>query len=148
MKTFAKVSILIIFLVFSSSCYKDVEFVELQTASVNIENNVGIITLVLKVNNPNFYTIQIIESDVDIYMNGTHLGLINNEQNIKLNSNSESIIELPIEINILDLVFNVPNIWNLFKAGEITFKFKGNITGKTFFGQKEFEILEEKTISL
>ena len=148
MKTLAKVSILIVFLALSSGCYKDVEFVEFESAKVNVENNVGIITLIVKLNNPNFYVIRIVESDVDIYMNGTHLGLISSKQDINLPSNSELIIELPIEVNILDLIFNVPNIWNLFKNDEVKFKFDGTITGKTFFGQKEFEISEEKSISL
>ena len=148
MKILAKISILIVFILFTSGCYQDVEFVKLETARVKVENNVGVITLVMKVNNPNFYTIQIVESDVDIYMNGSHLGLINSKQNIKLQSKSESIIELPIEVNILDIIFNVPNIWNLFKAEEVVFKLEGTIKGKTFFGQKEFNISEEKTISL
>lgn len=149
MKNFAKLSIIIIFLAFSlSGCYKDVEFVELETASVKGENNVGVITLFVKINNPNFYKIQIVESDIDIYMNGSHLGLITSDQNIELPANKETTVELPIEVNILDLVLNVPNIWKLFKANEATFKLEGTIVGKVLVGKKEFEISEEETVSL
>lgn len=148
MKSIAKISILFVFLALTSGCYKSIEYVELESASVEVENNVGVINLIVKLNNPNFYPINISESDLDIYMNGTHLGLINTKLNIKLASNSESVAEIPIEVNILDLIFNVPNIWSLFKAKEVTFKFKGTITGKTIIGQKEFEIDEEETISL
>jgi LEA14-like dessication related protein len=148
MKSFAKVGILFVFLALTSGCYKSIEFVKLESASVNIENNVGVINLTIKLNNPNFFPINISESDLDIYMDGTHLGLINSDLNVKLAANSESVVEIPIEVNILDLIFNVPNIWSLFKAEEVTFRFKGTITGKTIIGQKEFEIDEEETISL
>ncbi|MBN2892136.1 MAG: LEA type 2 family protein [Bacteroidales bacterium] len=148
MKLATKIGILFLFLILSSGCYKDVEFVELESANIKVEDNVGVINLFVKISNPNFYSIQIVESDVDIYLNGTHLGLVSNKQDIKLPANSETVIELPIEVNILDLILNVPNIWNLFKSNDVTYKIEGTIVGKVLFGQKEFQISEEKNISI
>ncbi len=148
MKSFAKVTILFLFLISLTACYKDVEYVDFNGANVEVEDNVGVITLFVKLKNPNFYTIKIVQSDIDIYLNDKHLGIITTEHNVVLPKKSETIVELPIEINILDLVFNVPNIVKIFKSQELKLGFEGTITGKVLFGQKQFFISEEQIISL
>lgn len=149
MKIATKLNILFIFLALSlTSCYKEVEFVSLESAKLDIKDNTGYIILTAKMHNPNFYSIQIEKSDIDVFINNNHLGLISSDQNIKLPANKETIIEIPIAVNLLDLVLNIPNIWSLFRQDEITLKFYGTINGKTLFGSKQFKIAEDKTIFL
>jgi len=94
MRTLAKVSIIILMLTFLNGCYKQVDFVGLKSASFSSTNPNGNILLFVEVNNPNFYSIKIIESDLDIYIDGSHLGKIQGTHEIKIHSKEETIVEI------------------------------------------------------
>jgi len=148
MKNFAKIIFLLLFVVINSNCNKDIEYVSFESASIGLDNNVGVISIYVKLKNPNSYAIHIVDTEVDIYMNGTSLGLIKNSHDIKIPSKVISVVEIPIRIDLLDLVINIPNIYKLFKAKEVTFKVEGKIVAKTPLSNKEFFISEEQKVSI
>lgn len=148
MKTFAKVSIIILMLTFLSSCYKDVDFIGLKSASFSNSNNNGNILLFVEVDNPNFYAIKIVESDLDIYLDDNHLGEIQGTHKVKIPSNATSVVEIQVQVNITDVIFNVGNIFDLIKNEDTELKIKGTITAKAFFVKKTVNIDETTDLSL
>ncbi len=145
---FAKISIIFLLLVLFSSCYKDITYTNLETAKFSSKNEYGNIILYIKLNNPNFYSVQIVESDLNLYLNDTHLGEIKGDYEIKIPSKTETIIELPLKIKLTDLIFNVGNVINLIKNKDTKISVNGSITGKAFFFKNEVDINEETNISL
>ncbi|MBN2664677.1 MAG: LEA type 2 family protein [Bacteroidales bacterium] len=148
MKIFAKVSIIILMLTFLTGCYKQVDFVGLKSASVSNTNTNGNILLFVEVDNPNFYPIKIVESDIDVYVDNTHLGKIKGIHKIKIPSKGPSIVEIPVKVNIADIIFNVGNIFDLVKNQQTELRISGTITAKALFIKKTIQIDEVSEISL
>ncbi len=149
MKNVANLILLLIILTFSlTSCYKDVEFVRIESVDADFDGNVSVLTFEVRINNPNSFKINIVESNIDIFLNDKHLAVLKSEHDILLPANKESVIQLPIEINILDVIFNIPNIWSLLKSSQATFKFDGYVVGKFIFGKKKIKVSEERVLSL
>jgi len=146
MKVSAKISIIILFVTILTGCYKNIEFVGLESFDVSPTSQN--IKLYVKVNNPNFYSIKIVETDLDIYLNDKHLGEIQGEHKIKIPANKDYVAELPIKVNLADLLFNAGNFKDLLKDEETIVKVQGTITGKVFFFKKTININEETNISL
>lgn len=148
MKIFAKVSIIILMLIFLTGCYKQVDFVGLKSASYSNTNSNGNILLYVEVDNPNFYPIKIVESDLDIYINNNHLGKIKGTHKIKISSKGTSIVEIPIKINVADVIFNVGNIFDLVKNEDTELRISGSITAKALFIKKIIQIDEISNFSM
>jgi LEA14-like dessication related protein len=147
MKPFAKINIFILLTLLTFSCYKPVEFIEVQKIGFNFKNNQGAINIFLKIYNPNFYKIKIIKSDLDIYLNKRHLGKLDNIENISIAGQDTSLAEINLELKMADILLNADNFYQIIKnpAGS-TVKILGTITGKTIFGKKTIHIDETKKI--
>ncbi len=147
MKKFAKISIIFFITALTFSCYKPLELGEVKSVNLNFDDDDGQLEVFLEITNPNFYSITIVESNLDVYLNGTHLGKIKDSQNVKIPANSSTIVQLNMHINLQDVLSNVFNLITLFSEDSDTdVKIEGTITGKTFFGKKEIPINEEKTM--
>ncbi len=133
---------------FLSSCYKDVEFVELKSADFSTSNTKGEIMLHIKVNNPNFYAIKLKESDLDIYINDTHIGKIEEKLSINIPAKSDKTIDIPLTISITDILFNFGNFKDFATNQEVTVKVKGTVTGKVLFFTKTIKIDKETELTL
>ncbi len=148
MKNVANLTILLIFLTFSStSCIKNVEFVEIESVNVGIENFDGVFTFFVKIYNPNSFRINIAESNIDIYMNNKYIGNLTTDNKIKIKAQKNSVIELPVKIKMVDFITNVPNALKILKSQEAVFKFEGTLVGKCCFAKKEIKINETKRLS-
>ena len=148
MKSFAKISIIVLMITFLNSCYKQVEFVELKSADFSTSNSKGEIMLHIKISNPNFYAIKLKESDLDIYLNDTHIGKIDDKLSINIPANSDEIIDIPLTIGIADILFNFGNLKDFATNKEVTVKVKGTVTGKALFFTKTMEINKETDLIL
>jgi LEA14-like dessication related protein len=143
-----KISIIFLFTVIFSGCYKQVEFKELETVTIDMNNSEGSFILFIKLNNPNFFPIKITESDLNFSVNNINFGQVNSKQKIKLPANTETIIEVPIKLSITGLLFQYNELINIFKNKEANFKIKGNIIAQAFFIKKTIDINQEKIVSL
>jgi len=148
MKNIAKIIIFLLLTTITFSCYKQIEFTEFESVDVDLKKNDGEIILYVKINNPNFYKVKIIEADLKVYMNDKFLGDVNDIDEIVLPARNETIVEIPLKINIMNILFNAGNISNFFSDSEnVDISIKGDVIGKTIFGKKEMEIDQEKGIS-
>ncbi len=148
MKNFAKIAIFILISTITFSCYKPLEFSNFESANMDFNNSHGQIILKVKVKNPNFYKIKIIKTNLEVFINDDSLGEINDDLNVSIAANSSASIEIPMNINLTDIISNTGNFLTFFsKSYSTKIKVEGTVIGKTFFGKKKIKINQQKTIS-
>ncbi|MEA3450734.1 MAG: LEA type 2 family protein [Bacteroidota bacterium] len=148
MKNIAKIIIFLLITTITFSCYKQVEFTEFESADFDMKKNKGKIILYIKMNNPNFYKVKIVETDLRIYLNDKYLGDVKDINQIILPVRNETIVEIPLQITLMNIFFNAGNISDFFlDSKDLKIKIEGDVVGKTIFGRKKMEVNHEKNIS-
>ena len=145
MKNIAKVNIFVLITVILASCYKPVEFVEVERANLSVGDNTNNeLIMTIKIYNPNFYKLKITHSDLDLYINDTKIGEINNHETYTLAANDTSLVEMGMDINLVNIISGLGSLW---KSDNKNVKIDGYVTAKTFFGSKNIRIEQSKNIN-
>lgn len=145
MKNFAKIAIFILISTLTFSCYKPLEFSGIDSTNIKLGDNQNPLTITVKVKNPNFFKIKIVQADLNVYLNDKFFTEIKDDFDITISPNSDSEIEIPINLNIGNLISNAGNLMNLFSTqNQTTYRIKGTIVGKTFFGKKKIRIDQQE----
>lgn len=143
MKTLAKLNILVLILIFFTSCYKTVEFVNVEKTDFNFGKGNNELILHFKLYNPNFYNLKIIHSDLKVFLNGTHIGDITSDEVFELKSKDTTLTNFNMDVNFVDIIGGLGQI---IKSNNSEIRVKGYITAKTLLGKKIIEIDQKKSI--
>ncbi len=131
-------------MVILTSCYKPVEFVEIKKADLSVGNNANNeLMMTMKIYNPNFYKLKITNSDIDVYINDTKIGEINNHETYTLAARDTSLIEMGMDINLVNII---SGLGNLLGRDDKNLKIDGYVTAKTLFGSKNIRIEQSKNL--
>lgn len=97
-----------------------------------------------KIYNPNNYTIKIKPSDLNVYFDDTHMGVIHLNKTIKLKKKQELFVDAPFTATLVD--GTLFKILKFALRGKIQLKLKGKVKAGVFIFSKKFDIEEKTTI--
>lgn len=83
------------------------------------------IDVVLEVENKGNLDIDLKKMAFDIYANGTHVALVNQDVQVSIKPNNKTELPLTISFNPKQVVGNILNILNQTSFNDISFRFKG-----------------------
>jgi len=141
MKRFAKLNILLLILTFFASCYKPIEFINVEEAKINVGKGANEFVLHMNLYNPNFYTVKIVHSDLKVSVNNTNIGDITSDDVFELKGKDTTLTDFKMNLNVMDILGGIGNI---FKSQDSEIRIKGYITAKTLFGKKIIEIDQKR----
>lgn len=138
--------------VFFTSCvdYTDVEIIGLKGLQLEKINQSGIKAKVsLQIKNPNNYNISIVNSDLDLYVNGNKLGKAELKNKIILKKNSNEINQFIVESNFTNAGMAVlPSLLSAITKKNIPLKIVGTIKGKAFWVTKKIPVEFSENVPL
>lgn len=104
MNFFKKIGYLLVLLfVFTACSFEDVQFREAENFKLNkIEGRTISVSFDAILNNPNGYTLKVKPSSFDLYINGSHVGIIQLDEKIKIIKRSESTVAVPVTAELLN----------------------------------------------
>lgn len=143
MKSLAKLNILILILIFFTSCYKPVEFVNVEKTDFNFGKGNNELILHFNLYNPNFYNLKIIHSDLKVSVNGTKVGDVTSDEVFELKSKDTTLTDFKMDLNLMDIIGGLGQI---IKSDNTELRVTGYITAKTLFGKKIIKIDQNKSI--
>lgn len=144
---------LLLLILFVSSCslYEEVEMLGVQSYEFeSAENSMIKASVVFKINNPNFYSINFKKSDFHVFLDKDELGTAGMVKDMKILKKTEKDYTLELLINQNDLEkMAMPLIKKALFQKMITFKITGQAKCKVWgiFGKK-IDINESKEISI
>ena len=100
--------------------YQDVDHFSLQKAGLKQT----IVVLDIRLYNPNNYRLKLKNADLDVFLNGNHLGKMTVKESTSFIAND--ITELPVILDV-DLMNVLPNAFQILINKEVTIKLSGNI---------------------
>ncbi|MDZ4750286.1 MAG: LEA type 2 family protein [Flavobacteriales bacterium] len=137
-------STLILFLTLTlSSCkiYQDVDVIEVENVVFREFDIEGAEAEVwLRIKNPNSYKVVLTESNIDLYLEGKHMGQVQLLENMVVPKKSLSTQVMKVEVtydNMEDLLGNV--LMFLFKENFVL-EAKGHVKGKALFVAKKVDV--------
>ncbi len=104
MNFFKKMGCLLVLLfVFTACSFEDVQFREAENFKLNkIEGRTISVSFDAILNNPNGYNLKVKPSSFDLYINGSHVGIIQLDEKIKIIKRSESTVAVPVTAELLN----------------------------------------------
>ena len=142
-------SFLILFLG-SCNIYKDVEVYEIKEVEVTrfdqdaVEAEVKII-----LNNPNWYRVTLVDSDVDVYMNGKKVGKLNLKENVILPNNTVATKTVLMTGDYDEISGSfLESLLTLLFSSTAKFEVIGTMKGRALMISRSVEIHEETEIDL
>lgn len=137
-----------------SSCvnYDEVEIKEIEEVKLVSFSDKGLIVdSKVKLSNPNIFDIQVVDSKLDVIVQGRAIGSTKIDGKLVLPSKSEEFHTLRLKSSFEDLgkdaLMNLVAI-TAENSDQINFKFEGYIVGKVFFIKRKVEISHEDSTKL
>ena len=131
-----------------SACasYKDVEFRGTENFKVGkLEGKKLSFTFDAKLFNDNGFTIKIKPCDLDLYIEGQHIGIIHLDQKVKIKRKRESVVNVPITVELGPGALVKLALMNLKK--KVTVRLVGTVKGGVCIFSKKEKIDETREIS-
>jgi LEA14-like dessication related protein len=119
----------------------DLRVASISGSKVNLKISVPI-------KNPNIYSIRVTHIQASAYINKAKVGEITNRENIRLDSRSDEIHDLKLDVDISSLFSTGLNITGIMKKGEVDFSIKGDLTTRTLFYQKTVPFSRRRTLTI
>lgn len=95
--------LLVLLFVFTACSFEDVQFREAENFKLNkIEGRTISVSFDAILNNPNGYNLKVKPSSFDLYINGSHVGIIQLDEKIKIVKRSESTVAVPVTAELLN----------------------------------------------
>jgi LEA14-like dessication related protein len=110
-----------------------------------IEGNKVKFTVKATVYNPNFYTLKVKPSKVDVYADNTNYGSLNLTKTQKMKRKKETKLEVPLRFDMADGA--MMGMMLLMRKDKINLKIDGKVKGGVYFISKKFPVTYEKSIS-
>lgn len=144
--------LLCVSLIFFGSCmiYKDVELVGVKNVKLNQFSLKGIEAEVsLRVKNPNGYKITIVDSDLDIILNGKPFGKAKIKENVVLKKKSDEVHKITIKSKVGSVAQGaLSSLLGLLTQKAVNVRLKGDIKAKALVISKKIPIDIEEKVSL
>ena len=131
-----------------SSCvsFKEPELKSMDGYSFDgIEGNKVKFTVKATVYNPNFYTLKVKPSKVEVYADNTNYGSLNLTKTQKMKRKKETKLEVPLRFDMADGA--MMGMMLLMRKDKINLKIDGKVKGGVYFISKKFPVTYEKSIS-
>lgn len=141
---------LLAFLVQSCINYKDVQLKQVDNVKVTNVGKDGISLVVsVTVDNPNWFDINVTNTNLDFYLNGVNYGKAVLTEHIKINSGGEASYDLPMKVQYGNaLGAGISTLFGLISKKEQKIKVEGTIEAKSFLVKRTLPLSLEKTIKL
>ncbi len=143
-KLFYSLLLITVSLLTLHSCvdYKEVKIVGIKDVQVEKISQEGIkAKIFLQINNPNDYKISVVDSDLDLYLNGVKMGKAILKDKIKLNKTSDEIYGFRVETSFKEAgITSLPALMAAFTGGTIQVRAKGNIKARAYMVSKKVDM--------
>jgi LEA14-like dessication related protein len=140
------------FVSFLISClpYNEVELISVDNVEVKKFTMSGIrAEVTVKVSNPNNYKISIIDSDLDIYLNGIMMGKATIKETIVLEKKSKDSHRFTIDTNYTGAsAGGLSAIMTLITSSSVNLGLKGTIKAKAKFIRKKVDVEFNERVSI
>lgn len=141
--------IIITFIISGCSSFKDIEIGEIENVEFKgLYNNLAGLELTIPVANPNNFKINIINMNLDISINGKHLGKMTNLQTIIIPSRSEENLIFPVQIELANLLSGALSLYKLRNTKNFEMQITGSIKARSFLHFKTIDIKETHKVNL
>lgn len=144
MKTFFGLTL--IFLVSSCVSFKNPEFKSMDGYTFDgIEGNQVKFTVKATVYNPNFYTLKVKPSKVNVYAENQLYGTLNLTKTQKMKRKKDTKLEVPMRFDMADGA--MMGMMLLLRKDKVNLKLDGKVKGGVYFFSKKFPVTYERAIS-
>ncbi|MEE4196289.1 MAG: LEA type 2 family protein [Bacteroidales bacterium] len=127
---------------------KEIQMGEIQDVRIrNIVNNRVGLELDLPVTNPGHFKLKIIEMDVDLSVNGKHLGKVTNPEKIIIPPQFDSIHTFPLQLELSNLLAGAMYMYRLKDMKNLEMQIKGKVKGRSFLYTKTVDVDEKHRLS-
>ncbi len=143
--------ILIVIYALTCSCggIKSLEVGEPESFSFKgVKDNVVTIELALPVNNPNPYKFTLTAIDMDIWVNNSFIGTVEEMNKTEIPGNFDGVQDFVLDVKMNSLLGGLFSFFSLMGKDSITVEMKGTIRGRYLLLSKEVEINEKNIIEL
>lgn len=151
-RLFAKSSCLLLLVLLLSNCsYKEVVFKGVQDIQVGKFDKAGMeVTATVALENPNSYSINVKDPDVDVFLNNLYLGKVHLDRQVVLAARSSEVYIIPLHASFDGGGGNVlAALISTAISGKGELKLKGMVTGGLGpFFRKKFPFEETEMIDL
>ncbi|PCJ83610.1 MAG: hypothetical protein COA57_10860 [Flavobacteriales bacterium] len=122
--------------------YKEVQFIAMIGAEVKSFSAKGLnVELGVKLRNPNNYKITVVDSDLDIFINGKPMGKAKIKNKIKMKKNSEDVHHFIISADYDNAaVGGLSAIMAMLGASSMQLRIKGKVKAKALVFRKTFDV--------
>ncbi|RMG81716.1 MAG: hypothetical protein D6707_04310 [Bacteroidetes bacterium] len=149
----SKYHLIIILWIFISSCglvYEDVKIQKVSNVQIRNFSSSGMdIIMEADIYNPNNYDITLVETDVDVYLNGNKYGKAKVKENIKLPKQSASTHTFKINASYENIAAGGLNgMLNLFMSKHQKLKLDGKVKARVFVITKSFPFTLEQNVTI
>jgi LEA14-like dessication related protein len=118
-----------------TSCfdYEDIEFKKMESFEILEREDTHLkIQLMMRINNPNTYSVTLKKSDFDIYLNDKYVGKSTTSQKVKIIKKKEGVYPVVLSIKGKDVLKTALSNMGSLLSGNIKLAAKGNITAKVY----------------
>lgn len=143
-------ALLLTLLLSLSSClsYKQVELVDVTNIQVDRMDAKGIALRVdALVHNPNNYRIQVLDPDVDLFVNDKFIGKGILDTALVLSKNSRQVYSIPLHAELQGGALLMVLMSGVFGGNEVKLAAKGTVVGKVGLLRKRFPFVFEERVS-
>jgi LEA14-like dessication related protein len=142
-------ALLVLLLMGSGGCkiYQDVEVKEVTNVALKEMNTSGLTADVyMTLENPNWYKLTLIESDIDIFLEGKKVGNLALTQPLVIPKKSRSTQVMTVNTSLSNMDQVLGSVFTLMFKEEFELSGKGYITGKGMFVRKKVDVQFKETI--
>ena len=148
-RLFITIIIVITFILSGCSSVKDIEIGEIENVEFKgLYNNLAKLELTIPVSNPSNFKINIIDMNLDISINGKHLGKMTNLQKVVIPSRSEENLIFPVQIELSNLLSGALSLYKLRNTKNFEMQVNGSIKARSLLHFKTIDIKETHMVNL
>ncbi len=113
---------------------KSIKLLNLDLPEIDLEPTI-------EIENPNLLPITVSDFDLEIWLNGTYLGVLKAKENIKIKSKYKGTITVPVKaVYKGNILRSFGLILNLFQNDKVQYKIKGFVKGKVLSIGKKIKV--------
>ncbi|MEA2041801.1 MAG: LEA type 2 family protein [Bacteroidota bacterium] len=137
--------VVLIPLILLSACsvvYKPVTFGEIKKVkALNMDLDDLRMIMTFEVENPNFYAVEIIDFEFEIWLNEMYIGKVRPVRNFSIGSHKKGIAEIPVRAKFEGDIFEgFVTMLEVFKQNKTQYRARGEVTVKAMFLKKKVKI--------
>jgi len=134
---------------FSSCDVQEVDLVRVDKIELtNMKNNVLSFDVSATLDNPNAFSIKMIDSDLDLFLEDNLMGKAHLVNPINIKKNSNETYTFQVETDVLDQGKLLPLLIKTALTGKIKVGVKGDVKGKVYFISRKVKVEMEDVVSV